>query len=83
MRLYLGCALFALIVASSGCATSQLPNDATPAERHAALCMDATAGLAMAEAAMSTATDPEALRYWASFRRAAQIGVATYCGGGQ
>lgn len=70
-----------LSLISFGCAALNLPSDATNAEKRAAMCMDATAGLAMADAAMASATDPEAIKYWASFRAAAQIGVQTYCGG--
>jgi hypothetical protein len=81
MKQYLTRALFAFVVVLSGCASANLPDDTTPAEKRAAMCMDAKAGLGMADAAMDTATDPVVMKYWTAFKAGAVVGVQTYCGG--
>lgn len=67
----------------AGCATSQLADDATALEKKAAMCADAKAGIAMADAALA---DPkligneDATRYWMAFRAGAVVAISIYCG---
>jgi hypothetical protein len=72
-------AILVLALFVSACATANLPDNATPEERRAALCMDAQTGLAMAEAALAGHLSSEERAYWRSFRRGAMIGINTYC----
>lgn len=69
-------------VCLAGCASMSLSDNATDAERRAAMCMDARAGLAMADAALAAAqVDSSACGYWMAFRSGAQIAISTYCEG--
>lgn len=72
----------AIPVCLTGCATMNLPDDATPAEQRAALCADGQIGLAMADAALAkVGLSADEIQYWTAFRAGAQIAVDGYCGG--
>ena len=63
-----------------GCASMSLSDNATDAERRAAMCLDARSGLAMADAALAGAqVNTAECRYWMAFRAGAQIAISTYC----
>ena len=70
-----------LVLMLTGCASMTLPSDATNQEKRAAACLDATAGLAMAQTALTEGKplDGKTRDFWVAFQAAAQIAVATYC----
>lgn len=72
-------AALALLV-GMGCASVNLSGKATPEEKRAALCMDATSMLAMANVALAAVKpDIEHKRYWEAARVSAEMGVVAYC----
>lgn len=72
-------AILSLILLLSGCATFALPNDATNAEKRAAMCADGKAGLLMADAGISVAASDEVKVYWYAFKIGAELAIASYC----
>ena len=61
-----------LILGLAGCATTSLPQDATQAERQAAMCQDSQMGIGLAAIGISTATGPDQAAYWQRYLDAAQ-----------
>jgi PBP1b-binding outer membrane lipoprotein LpoB len=75
-------AVLILALTLSGCATLQLGDNATSAEKKAALCLDAQSGMAMADAALAAIPEAgasEYVLYWNAFRAGALIGINSYC----
>lgn len=70
------------LVMVSGCATLQnaWDGDADPASTQAALCKDAMLGLAI-WSAMQEGSTPEAVAYWAAYKKGVDIAVKAYCAG--
>lgn len=73
----------AMLFMVSGCATIQnlWDGDADPASTQAALCKDAQLGLAI-WSAMQEGSTPEAVAYWAAYKKGVDIAVKAYCAGG-
>lgn len=62
-----------------GCSTMELPDNATPAERQAAMCQDAMKGLAVGQIGVSMATNPDQVTYWHRWLEGARQAIAVYC----
>lgn len=63
------------------CASTQLPKDATPAQKQAAKCEDAQAALAMADAVISKGgLGNNAAVYWTAYKSGAEVAISAYCG---
>lgn len=71
-----------MLLVALGCASTQLPDDASQVEKRAAACLDAQAALAMADAALSNPeiVDRQTVAYWSAFRAGAVVGISAYCG---
>ena len=87
MRSYLilsaGCfagAIGLLVLLLTGCATTQLPKDATPQQKSAAYCQDVATGLATAQIGLSLALSPEQSNYWSKWIDGALKARSLYCG---
>lgn len=73
--------LVCCMVYLAGCATLQLPKDATPEQKHEAHCKDAKAYLKMAQSEKAkAAVGSSLLAWWELAEEGAQSGVASYCG---
>ncbi|MFA5378186.1 MAG: hypothetical protein WC455_20705 [Dehalococcoidia bacterium] len=75
-------AIIMIVLLLAGCATLSLDDNATSAEKKAALCLDAQSGLAMADAALAAVPAvgaSEYVLYWNAFRAGALIGINSYC----
>ncbi len=69
-----------LLAAAASCATLLSGTDPANVERHAAMCLDARVGLAVAEAALgAVGLDGEALRYWSAFEAGCRTAITAYC----
>ena len=70
-----------MLVGLFGCATAQLPDDASNAEKQAALCMDAQVAISTADAALANlqVLEPDAIVYWQLFKYGAQQAMQIYC----
>jgi hypothetical protein len=71
-----------LILMIAGCSTMQLSQDATAAQKKAALCSDAQMGYALSSSIMATQSmTPEQAKYWAAYQTGAALALQTYCPG--
>ena len=69
-----------VVVALTGCATTQLPSGATAAEKKAAMCSDAQMGYALSQAMLGQfVTSPEAQKYWIAYRVGAELALKLNC----
>lgn len=70
-----------LILLLSGCATiSSLMDQNGTAESHrAALCADARLGFLTWAVMQDDSTDPEAVAYWAKYKKGLDLVLQTYC----
>ena len=73
-------AILFLFVGLCGCATLMTGDDATSAEKRAAICLDAQTSLAVADAALSETLEPKEKAYWEAFRTGCEIAIMAYCG---
>lgn len=68
----------------SGCATAQLPKDATALQKAAAKaedCANARQAYVVADQALNTpGMDAEATKYWNTYKAGAQLGITVACG---
>lgn len=62
-----------------GCATTTLPENATQAEKNAAMCSDAIKGLAVGQVGVSMSTSQEQVKYWQRWLDGARKSIAVYC----
>lgn len=69
-----------LLVLVTGCSTLRniVDGDADPASTQAALCQDAQLGLAI-WSAMAESSTPEAVEYWAAYKKGVDLAVKAYC----
>lgn len=71
-----------LLFVATGCSTLRniVDGDADPASTQAALCQDAQLGLAI-WSAMAESSTPEAVAYWAAYKKGVDLAVKAYCAG--
>jgi hypothetical protein len=62
-----------------GCATANLPQNATLDQRNAALCKDAQFGVTLATAMLNDTPTPEYSIYWQKYLKGASLAMQTYC----
>lgn len=72
--------LAVIVCLCGGCATTALGPNATSAEKKAALCADAKAGLQTADAALAVApVGSQEKAYWEAFKAGALVASTAYC----
>jgi hypothetical protein len=71
--------LFVVFITLSGCATANLPADATPEAKRVALCSDAQMGYALSMVMLDSKLTTDENVYWVVYKNGASLALKTYC----
>lgn len=63
----------------TGCATMNLPDTATQADKAEAICKDAQTAYLLSVSMLDQTLPPDALTYWNAYKAGAQAAISAYC----